>query len=459
MSSIAAINLKTTLPSNLVVVLAGPTAVGKSDVAARICSNYRGIIVSADSVQTYRGVQIGANKPNAAELQETPHILVDVADHTENYNAAEWRRDALFTIHNLLRQQDELVAEEGEDSTERKRQDGLCTSIDEARKLKQYSPDEVLLPVVVGGTMMYLQWLVHGKPDALRPSEAALRKANETMGKYQDKDDFDGAVEHVGSLGGVFASQITKLCGKDWYRLRRILEMAYTVEEKKDDSVMEQLYSGLREGSLSSLGYDVRCFFLCPDDRMKHTKVVDERCEQMIQRGLLQETTDLVMSGSLPAMASKAIGYRQTLDYLEREGAKDQDEDAFQEYMDKFTTATRQYAKKQMQWFRKDEKFVFVPVPVSKNKAEKVQSAASEIQRMIGLSRQDFDRERIVDTSASVSARKANVEQGKMMKTYMFERHILKPGSDELEVALKQADECTNRFQAKKPRRTEHALP
>jgi tRNA dimethylallyltransferase len=54
--------------------------------------------------------------------------------------------------------------------------------------------------------------------------------------------------------------------------------------------MIEKLYSGERQGSLSSLGYDVRCFFLCPDDRMSHTKVIDKRCEQMIQRGLLEET-------------------------------------------------------------------------------------------------------------------------------------------------------------------------
>jgi tRNA dimethylallyltransferase len=445
--------------SKLVVILAGPTGVGKSDVAARICASQKGIIVSADSVQAYRGVQIGANKPDAAELKETPHMLVNVADHTENYNAADWRHDALYTIRNLSQQPDDWLVEQGEDPEEMKRKDELRASIDEARKLKQYAADEALLPVVVGGTMMYLQWLVHGQPDALRPSEEALRKAGDIIPDYQSKDDWEGAVLYVGSLGPAFASQITTLCGKDWYRLRRILEMAYTVQEKKDDGVVEKLYSGLREGSLASLDYDVRCFFLCPDDRMKHTKVVDRRCEDMVRRGLLQETTDLVLSGSMPAMASKAIGYRQTLDYLGREGAKDQDEDSFQEYLDQFTTATRRYCKKQMQWFRKDEEFVFVPVALSKDKPERVQSTADEIERLIGLSRDDFDGERLLDTSRSALVRKANEAQGKKMKTYKFERHILKMGSKELEAALKDADECSNRLQAKKPRLTEQTLP
>lgn len=78
------------------------------------------------------------------------------------------------------------------------------------------------------------------------------------------------------------------------YRLRRTLEVALTVEGEEDkEAMIEKLYTGERQGSLPSLGYDVRCFFLCPDDRMSHTKVIDKRCEQMLQRGLLQETTGM----------------------------------------------------------------------------------------------------------------------------------------------------------------------
>lgn len=75
------------------------------------------------------------------------------------------------------------------------------------------------------------------------------------------------------------------------YRLRRTLEVALTVQTEADkESMMEKLYTGERNGGLESFGYDVRCFFLCPDDRMGHTKIIDKRCEQMIMKGLLQET-------------------------------------------------------------------------------------------------------------------------------------------------------------------------
>jgi hypothetical protein len=156
--------------NKLIVVIAGPTATGKSDVAAKICASQRGMIVSADSVQAYRGVQIGANKPSASERKETPHILVDVADHTENYNAAEWRRDAILTIQRLLLAQDNILTpattttDGSADNHLNSRRDSILEEIKHARAQKGYAIDEPLLPVVCGGTMMYIQWLVHGIP-------------------------------------------------------------------------------------------------------------------------------------------------------------------------------------------------------------------------------------------------------------------------------------------------------
>lgn len=73
------------------------------------------------------------------------------------------------------------------------------------------------------------------------------------------------------------------------------MEVALTVEAKEDkDELMNNLYTGERNGGLESFGYDVRCFFLCPDDRMGHTKIIDKRCEEMILKGLLQETTGTI---------------------------------------------------------------------------------------------------------------------------------------------------------------------
>lgn len=439
-------------PPPKVVILAGPTASGKSDVAAQLCATWRGLIVSADSVQAYRGVHIGANKPTADERVATPHLLIDVADAATNYNSATWRRDALYCIRALTQtpwlEDDPDRDDDDDDDATVARHRLVDADLVKARTTKGYAPNEPVLPVVVGGTMMYLQWLVHGRPDALRPTERALATALDLVTDYQDRQDWEGAVAKACQFGPKFAQQVSKLCGRDWYRLRRILEIALTVQEKgnDDESLLEGLYSGQREDKLASLGYDVRCFFLCPTDRMVHAKVVDERCEQMIQRGLLQETTDLAVASQLPDMAAKAIGYRQTLDYLESRDVQDNDKDAFISYLEEFTTATRRYSKRQMQWFRRDKDFCFVPISFNETKQERVEAAAAEIGRLLAMSREDYDRERVKPESVSETTRNDNEAQGKTMKTYQFARKILVDDSEALMDVLEQADECRYRF-------------
>lgn len=425
-----------------VLILAGPTAVGKSDVAAKLCQSLQGLIVSADSVQAYRGVQIGANKPTPDELAETPHLLVDVADHTMNYNAAAWREDAVYCIKRLLRLDDIASHPAKPHRLDDSIRDALLGA-------------ETATPVVVGGTMMYLQWLVHGRPDAVKPTESAVEAAAKRLASF--REDWGKAVAWVSTLDNVLAKQVATLAGKDWYRLRRILEVYYAIEDASADeeekaNLLARVYTGVREGSLESLDLDVRCFFLCPSDRMNHTRVIDERCEDMIERGLLRETADLWHAGILPEMASKAIGYRQVLDYLLREDARNGDGDAFGHFLDKFTTATRQYAKRQMQWFRKDEDFVFVPVNVNASKPERVARAHAEILRIFQLGRSDFDAERLGEDSLSSKTRQNNEEQGPKMKSYQFKRFRLKDGSDAAKQAIAEADEQTRRLQSKRKR-------
>ena len=447
----------------LVIVLAGPTAVGKSDVAAKLCSPeiasdiarghynasstnnndsttttiYRGHVISADSVQAYRGVDIGANKPTIEEMECTTHHLVNVvnppSDPTKaaSYNAADWMGDASYVIDKLVGGSFNYINEDigsddinadnlnheidgvniDDDSALHDRRVSINKALEQS-VAKSKNENEKILPVVVGGTMMYLQWLVHGRPDAIRPTEGAIKRAaeviytfqqdvessthdeiemiernnsssdnrggpNETNTEQDEENDiaaWKAASTYVSSLGPVFAQRVEKLPGRDWYRLRRLLEVAYTIVSKKkkattknegqdtanksEEEILLQLtekevYTGIRSGSLSDLGYDVRCFFLCPTDRMAHFHIVDERCEQMLLRGLLSETANLYASGGLPddSQVTRAIGYRQTLEYLKRKSARPNDHEAFMSFIDNFATATRQYAKKQMQWY------------------------------------------------------------------------------------------------------------
>ena len=389
--------------------------------------------------------------------------------------------------------------------------------------------------------MMYLQWLVHGRPDAVRPTVDAVQRAADmidafrntttttafnTHGNEEDADvnnkvgmknntnedygdDFviisavmrqdiaswDVASEFVKSLGPLFARRVTKLPGRDWYRLRRLLEVAYTISssskmakefessigdgtsemttvderEKKilSNLTEEEVYTGLRTDSLSDLGYDVRCFFLCPADRMTHFHVVDDRCERMVMSGLLDETANMCISGALTteSQITRAIGYRQALQYLRREGARRNDIEALTAFMDEFMSATRQYAKKQMQWFRRDDEFAFIPIQMNDAKDIRVRNAANIIAEMCQLRRGDFDmelrssstlrpssddadeftikRDEERQPSLSIQTKMDNEKQGKTMKFFISKRIHLVHGMAEFTRILSEADRCT----------------
>ena len=523
----------------LVIVIAGPTGVGKSSVAMSLCKSpiasqllkscgalpqseieegtIVGNIVSADSVQAYRGVQVGANKPTQDEREECPHHLIDVVGADDlAYNAADWMRDAMFAIDELYGEavvasgdakknekdeddDDDGLVEEEILKSRRTRKECIRKGIVQARSQQIISSNAPILPVVVGGTMMYLQWLVHGRPDAMRPTDDALERAANDIKQFQEMDGgtfdsagnsdgeskandedvpspgWDAAVAHASSLGKPFKARVDKLCGKDWYRLRRILEVFYTVgAEKATQEKLEAVYSGERFGALETRGYDVRCFFLCPDDRMKHAEVIDRRCEDMLLRGLLNETASLSVAGELPdaGQPARAIGYRQTLDYLRRSNVKDQDDVALNAFMDEFTTATRRYAKKQMGWFRKDGDFMFIPVSISKPSQERVEEATNHIVHMCQLKREEYEKELYSDppkseqdgsssknkkskdmidpSTLTLSARTKflNEKQGKDMKFYKGgTRYQITKGSSEHEQVLAEADASTSIIQ------------
>ncbi len=495
----------------LVIVIAGPTAVGKSDVASKLCSSpvasdicnghqnnnnhdvianntNRGHIISADSVQAYRGVDIGANKPTLEEMERTPHHLVNVVDpptdpaKAASYNAADWLRDATYVIRELSLTDDDLDDEiemEHLDADSLLRKNSIDAYLKQTLDGESADSRQPILPVVVGGTMMYLNWMVHGRPDAIRPTNEAIERAATKIDLFRNMhcstgvDDDDEALDaaawkeasaHVSSLGPVFEKRVQKLPGKDWYRLRRLLEVAYTIASEKiskggngnltEDDVLKNLtdaevYTGIRSGSLKDQ-YDVRCFFLCPHDRMLHFATVDQRCEQMLQRGLLRETANLYVRGGLPddSQVTRAIGYRQTLEYLQRTAATNDDPESLANFIDNFATATRQYAKKQMQWFRRDDDFVFVPVRMDCEKEERATEAANIISTLCKLSAANFEAELASSDSEgnvplSAQTKIENELQGKKMKFFMSKRTLLTKGSNDFSALLKEANECT----------------
>jgi tRNA dimethylallyltransferase len=206
-----------------VLVIAGPTGVGKSKLAEALCHSLEegGEIISADSVQVYRSLNIGSAKPTVAEQEAIPHHLIDIADPSsaEGYTAGQFCRDAVAAITDV------------------------------------WSRGRV--PVVVGGTMMYHQWLVHGQPDA-PPSDPAIAAAIGTeLAPYKDKGDWEGARGLLVSEG--FGERAEKLSKNDWYRLARALEIARAARTRDPDSMSsESACCAAHETSFDSQCHSVR---------------------------------------------------------------------------------------------------------------------------------------------------------------------------------------------------------
>jgi len=153
-------------------------------------------------------------------------------------------------------------------------------------------------------------------------------------------------------------------------------------------------------------------------------------------------------SSTTNSQVSRAIGYRQTLEYLTRKGARGNDGPALLAFIDDFATATRQYAKKQMQWFRREKDFAFIPVNMDVEKDERVARTAQLIADMCKLHPLEFDSELSPETpSLSTQTRLENERQGKGMKYFHSKRVLLKDGSDEFIKVMAEADVCTRLVQ------------
>lgn len=224
-----------------VVVVAGPTAVGKSALGMRLCEALPGELVSVDSVQVratadaglhvgaqhsghtctrarqhskcpsphtpagmvapwaqvYRGLQIGANKPSAVERARTAHHLIDVAELSDDYTAGTFYADALTAV-------DEVVGCGR----------GGAEPAGRARDSRHATPRPQVLsrgktPVLVGGTSMYLRWLVHGRPTAPRSDPAVAAAARDALQPYQEAADWEGGLALLRALDGPRAAQLS----------------------------------------------------------------------------------------------------------------------------------------------------------------------------------------------------------------------------------------------------------
>jgi len=287
-------------PSQKVIVIAGPTAAGKSQFAIDLAKTIGGEIISADAMQVYRGMDIGTAKVSAHEKEEVPHYLIDIRDVKDIFNVVDFYYEARHCCQQIL------------------------------------ARDRV--PIIVGGSGFYLHSLIYGPPSG-PPSVPELRKELEAE---IDRVGMDEMYKRLKELDPQYASSITN---KDRQKIVRALEIMRLTGKP----VSQMNWKGRRRPQ----NYDFRCWFLYRP-RESLYKRIDKRCEKMLANGFLEEVRQLHKAGILEnSSASQAIGYRQALDYL----LSPQTKADYKYFVDKFKQATRHYAKRQFTWFRREPVF------------------------------------------------------------------------------------------------------
>ena len=275
------------------LVLLGPTAIGKSSLAADLAARLPVEIVSMDSAQVYRGMDIGTAKPSREERARVPHHLIDVVDPDQAYSSGRWRSDAICAAADILG---------------RKR-----------------------VPLFVGGTMLYYRALVGGL-DALPPANAEIRE------NIDEQAALRGWPALHAELAQVDPRSAQRIAPNDSQRIQRALEV-WRLTGKP--------LSALHGAAKSELPFRIKAFALVPRDRAELHRRIAARFAGMLQAGLIDEVKTLRRKYRLtPAMPSmRAAGYRQVWQYLEREI----DAAALTEHA---VAATRQLAKRQLTWLR-----------------------------------------------------------------------------------------------------------
>ncbi len=271
----------------------GPTASGKTALAIELVKNYDCEIISVDSALIYQQMDVGSAKPDAAELAVAPHHLIDIIDPAQSYSAADFRKDALLKIEDII--------------------------------------SRGKTPLLVGGTMMYFKALIEG----LSPLPGANEEIRAQIAAEAEADGWQALHDQLKEIDPVAAERIHP---NDPQRLARALEV-FRISGK---SLTE-----LTKVKSDAFPYEAIQFAIAPNDRKVLHKAIETRFKAMLGLGFVAEVEKLKSRDDLhlelPSM--RCVGYRQCWQYLD--GEYD-----YETMVEKAIVATRQLAKRQLTWLR-----------------------------------------------------------------------------------------------------------
>ena len=295
------------------VILTGPTAVGKTALSIALAKEIGGEIISADSMQVYRRMDIGSAKITPEEMAGVPHHLIDVLEPDQEFNVVVFQKLAKRAVADI------------------------------------YSRGHI--PVVVGGTGFYIQALVYDIDFTENDEDTALRRSLEELARRE------GAEALYERLRAVDPESCESIHANNIKRVIRAIEFYEKTGKKISDHNREQRQN--------DSPYNV-AYFVLNDDRERIYERINERVDLMMAQGLTEEVRALRESGCRKDMVSmQGLGYKELLSYLEGERS-------LEEAVYLIKRDTRHFAKRQLTWFRREKEVIWIEKNVFDRDSQKM---------------------------------------------------------------------------------------
>ena len=283
-----------------VIVICGPTASGKTALSIELAKKVNGEIISCDSMQIYKDMNIGTAKPTIEEMQGIKHYLLDFVSPNERYSVADYKKDAKKAIKEIL--------------------------------------SKGKVPIIVGGTGLYLDSLIYEIEYQNIEFDENYRK------KLEQEVEEKGLEELYDKAKKIDPVAIEKISKNDKKRILRILEIYHATGKNKTEQEIES--------RKNEVEYDYKVYAISWDREELYARI-NKRVDLMIEQGLIDEVKNILQKYEQFPTAMQGLGYKEVVDYLKGNCTK-------QEMIEKIKMETRRYAKRQMTWFRKNKQTIWI---------------------------------------------------------------------------------------------------